>query len=453
MRIFVFLILFLFVRISFAWDGHFMMTYLALQPLAELEKSVPAESLMTFLNKERVGLVTHLAENEKWSRAHVPFYPPLPDNLTFKGSNDTNLVSPFLMAIRVNLNLKFPLFLQYPIGESHPIMSRPIPREQVMLSELAGLPWIYIGNPPLEEIKEGELVSPLKIIATAADEPDYGMDLDLWENNFSWFRLLYKWGKQPFGNDKIVIGTQAPFHMGFYYENSVIKKLGSNLLRAYPVYRHHLYFSLSQFAFKTGHPYWGFRFLGWSLHYAQDLTQPYHSTVAPNVSTAKLLYVEFLAKLGFGRAKQNLIQLINNRHYALENYTYHLLANLLTTHSNEHSFIKAMHDLNHDKTYPSYDDTYLSKVIAKESNAKSDDVDQLVRTVFPSQYVMDSHYIFYVTDPHVNLFEISQSIPPEKLEPLNNEIEALLKNFASHTRIIVNEIIRLNNDTHYPKTP
>lgn len=450
MRTIIFILALCLIPYARAWDGHFVLTYLALKNFPELQNKILSESLGTFLKKEQAGIAKLLDETEQWSQKNILFYPPLPTHLQFKKTNDPKkLQTQFLMAIRVNLNLNFPLFVQYPIGEIHPKPSLPLAKNKVMLDDLAKVAWIYIGNPPLEKIKEGELVSPLQVIATASDEPDYGMDLDLWENNFSWFRLLYKWGKQPFGNDKVIIGTQAPFHMAFYYEPSIVNKLASNFLHTYSVYRHHLYLSLAKYAFQTGHPYWGFRFLGWSLHYAQDLTQPYHSTLAPNVSIAKLLYVNFLDQLGKGEAKQNLTQLITNRHYALENYTYHLLSYLLKNNQQDNPFIMALTDESHDKIYPVYNNDYLEKIIAKESNEMSEAVDQSVRNSFPAKYVMDPKYIFYVTEPDINLFGISGK--DKKIKTLNDEIVLLLKNIGSHTRNIY-KIIPTNQKAQTPKS-
>jgi hypothetical protein len=52
-------------------------------------------------------------------------------------------------------------------------------------------------------------------------------------------------------------------------------------------YRAGLYAYLSEGAFRTGHPYWGYRFLAWSIHYLQDVTQPWHTVFLPNVSFLK----------------------------------------------------------------------------------------------------------------------------------------------------------------------
>jgi hypothetical protein len=49
-------------------------------------------------------------------------------------------------------------------------------------------------------------------------------------------------------------------------------------------YRAAFYARLAQGAFKTGHPYWGYRFLAWSIHYIQDVTQPWHTVLVPGIS-------------------------------------------------------------------------------------------------------------------------------------------------------------------------
>ncbi|MBI3544398.1 MAG: hypothetical protein HY075_14090, partial [Deltaproteobacteria bacterium] len=48
------------------------------------------------------------------------------------------------------------------------------------------------------------------------------------------------------------------------------------------------YAELAVGAFQAGRPYWGYRFLAWSLHYAQDATQPWHTTLVPGLSFLRL---------------------------------------------------------------------------------------------------------------------------------------------------------------------
>jgi hypothetical protein len=77
-------------------------------------------------------------------------------------------------------------------------------------------------------------------------------------------------------------GSKTHAFRHFYVPSSLIPPLLSP--RGMSPYRAALYARLSAAAFRTGHPYWGFRFLAWSLHYAQDTTQPWHTVFVPDAS-------------------------------------------------------------------------------------------------------------------------------------------------------------------------
>ena len=57
--------------------------------------------------------------------------------------------------------------------------------------------------------------------------------------------------------------------MGFYHEAGIVYAAGGFIKRTLPEYRMNQFLSLARFAFKTGHPYWGYRFTGWGLHFVK----------------------------------------------------------------------------------------------------------------------------------------------------------------------------------------
>lgn len=426
------------VQCVHAWDGHFLITYSALDKTSNISKipNVPAETLETFLIKERNGLKKILAKSEAWSRRHLQHYPVLPSRLNFNNPDDTTPIQvQFLKAIRVNPVMKFPLFVQYPSGKIHRIAKQPIDVAHVVIPELSDGSALKFSSLPLENVSSGELLSPLEILTTASDEPDYGMDVNVWENNKTWFGKRYGMGEQPFGNHTIVFSSQTPFHMGFYFESNLIYKMAPFIQRTYPEYRIHQYLTLSQYAFSTGHSYWGYRFLGWALHYAQDLTQPYHSTLSPNHSTLKLLYVSALKLIGIRTPEQHLVQLLTNRHSSLENYVYYYLNNLFEKKDKSNSTLLAIADMDNDNNYPAYSDDYPREVIARESNQFGTKIDEVIQTVFPKKYVVDENYIFYETERSVNIFNVIKE--REDLEALNGNLNELLRHAGSHTRNMV----------------
>ncbi|HHM5924063.1 TPA: phospholipase, partial [Pseudomonas aeruginosa] len=175
-------------------------------------------------------------------------------------------------------------------------------------------------------------------------------------------------GTQPFGDPRFEFSSQAPFHMGFYHEAAVIYSGAPFLARAWPEWRAYQYFGLSRFAFANGHPYWGYRFLGWGMHYIQDITQPYHSTPLPGASLAAMLQMEGKALLGYPEEKQAAIERVANRHTAVEKYQFDWLRQLLRD-GRPQPMLDTYADTRRDGAYPAYSPTYLRDVVAAESNA------------------------------------------------------------------------------------
>lgn len=434
----LFLLIFFTVETARGWDGHFLFTYVVLKNMPEVRRApaVPAETLVSFLASERLGLAKLLRENEVWSQKNIPFYPSLPYDLEFNEDSSKPLQLRFLEAIRVNPTLKFPLFVQYPPGVPHRIHERPLLRSNVMLSDMANSAWTYTPNTPLEGLLPGEKVSPLEVITSSVDEPDYGMDAFLWQDNLSWFGERYQWGPQPFGNKRVPFSSQAPFHMGFYYESPLLYKLNHLLKHVFPEYRIHLYLVLSRFAFQTGHPYWGYRFLGWALHYIQDLTQPYHVTLAPNTSILKLIGVGLLAKIGLHGGQHDLVQLVSNRHFSLENYAYHKLKYLLEKRDENNLVVKSLINQSNNSHYPDYSDTYPRRIIANEAHEKANEIDSAIEKFFPKKYVEDPNYIFYKTEPDIDLFSIMKN-QNKDMQPFDKLLAELFRSFGAHTRKVL----------------
>lgn len=422
---------------TFAWNGHYIMTKAALRSEPTLtQHSVKPESLAAFLSKEQHGIAQILNENEAWAAKTIPDYPLLPNTLRFDKNTHTSLVMRFIHALRINPGMTFPLFLQVSPDQQHEYKTT-LPKSKAMLEMLAAAPWIYLDSEPLKLITPAHRLAPIDIIATASDEPDYGMDLDLWEDNHSAQAALYQWGEQPFGNKDVTFATQAPFHMGFFYESKLFYWLAPFFKHSYIEYRAHTYLALSRYAFKTHHDYWGYRFLGWALHYAQDLTQPYHATLAPNYSTASLIWIETLDKLGIKRYKHNATILITNRHYALEDYLYYYVRQLIQQHGSESPVIKAAADISTDANYPAYTDHYLRQVIAKESHTLAKHIDDIVRQEFPERYVDDPNYVFYMTEPNINMLRIMRTHSPHSKDALETVITNIMRACGAHTRHIV----------------
>ena len=162
----------------------------------------------------------------------------------------------------------------------------------------------YKVKPPPSNIKT---LSAKKILADFSDEPDWGMDQNL---NISLdqpymggikgptsqaFRHLYWKAWSP----------TAPLRT-FHFPP---REMGQARERA------QIFYNLAEKAFKAKHPYWAFRFLAWTLHYIQDLNQPFHSS---QLLTPKFIAWEEI--FNFKKLVHRTTQIISNYHFIYEDY-------------------------------------------------------------------------------------------------------------------------------------
>ena len=357
-----------------AWTNHAYLTTPALGGQPEYREEVSAEPLDSFLLKEKVKIGELLKAEEAWAVSNVRAYPPAPQTLDFLSSKEANLRVRFLKALRVNPDLELPLFVIVLPGSPVP-KNRRLPKSAVSVLSRDFQNNIYV------QLEPGEKISALEVLSSASDEPDYGLDIGLWENNDTKFGKEYGYGKQPFGNPKLDYGTQAPFHMGFFYESKIIYKADPSYQKTFTEQRAHLFHSLAKLAFQTGHPYWGYRFAGWGLHYLQDLTMPYHTTMMPGRSAFTMLAAAVLDIIGIHRPKAWAVGEVSRAHILIEKLLCQEFHDAFQKHDNGYGMIQALRDTSKDTTYPVYTDHFPSQVAAKESRAVAKDLSSVLKTV------------------------------------------------------------------------
>jgi hypothetical protein len=218
------------------------------------------------------------------------------------------------------------------------------------------------------------------VVASASDEPDFGLDIGLFANNGTAFGKDYGFADQPFGNPNLDYSSQAPFHMGFYHLDWLTRTLQPDLLRTYPEWRSSLYRELARFAFATGHDYWAWRFTGWGLHYVGDLTQPYHAQPLPGVSTAAALWSVVTGET------EAAVQLVSNRHGVLESYQYQRVQRAQEQRDWDNLILAAIAQ---PLAPPTFDETTLRDVLTVDSVAAGDALDATLENYMPMRFVSD----------------------------------------------------------------
>lgn len=421
------------------WDNHHLPTYFAFLEMPAVVNAAPVavEPIESFLKAEEQKIETLLSSQEEWAQSNLPRYAARPAELVFRADpkrDDNARRKAFVEALRVAANIKLALFIE-------PAPSTTIdPARRQPYNLVSTLPEAVFGFYRFTRLDIGEMVSPLLVLAAGADEPDFGTDIDCWEDSPSEWGKRYHFGNLPFGNHSLNITTQAPFHMGFYHQSSLIYRAAPFVERTYPLLRIHQFIGLSELAFKTDHPYWGWRFAGNALHYVQELTNPYHASLLPGVSTPRMLGIYLLDMAGFSRMKDDMTVLVSNRHLAFERYEIEMLFRE-TQVGNAKSLIEALQSTQRDKDFPTWSDNYVRDLVSAEAFAFADRVDQAVAMSMPKRYMSDPSYDFGAQGENVDVFEDARNLNSEHLKTLDSSIARLLRHFGVHSRNLMRHIL------------
>lgn len=429
-----------FAGTAFAWSNHAMVTYRALERMPELAASVqvPAEPLEGFLKNEEKAIADLMVTDEAWARQTLDAYPPRPEALAFKADparSDAERRKAFLAALRISPESRLALYVQ-----PDPWGPAPDPARLLAPTAVNALEKPEETSHVFVRIDPGELVPALAVVASASDEPDYGMDLNLWSDSPSEAGRTYGFGALPFGNPTLSFSTQAPFHMGFFHEDALIYLAAPFLKRTYPLLRVHQYTSLARLAFDSGHPYWGWRFTGLAMHYVQDLTQPYHASVAPGTSALKLIGINALAMAGLPKWKNEMIVLLSNRHLALENYESALIRSAAKARQ-PGALGAELHDTSADAHYPVWSGRYVRDVVSKEAYDAGAATDRALVDTLPERYVSDPSFDFGVHSAQIDLIKELSAIDPARRAHLDTTLAELLGHFGTHSRALVRSML------------
>jgi len=371
---------------SWAWSDHASLGWPLFQTMPDVIEAplVEPESLKDFLVQEAVGLQQLLADQEIWARDNLVHYSPRPDGLAFDaGTPAENIVQQFAYAIRINPTLSYSLYRQLMAFEDLQGGMQPIAIAELtfLQSAIKGKSLRYVGLDP------NVLVMPIHVVAAASDEPDFGMDVDLYEDSGTEFGDQYGFGDVPFGNSNLDYGTQAPFHMGFYYLDYVTRTAQPGLLKTYPEYRTHLYKTLATYAFQTGHPYWGWRFLGWGLHYVGDMSQPYHAVPLPGVSTWRSAW-----QLITGHG-DDVVQLVSNRHGAIESFQQQIMHRGIARQDWQGPIMQALAGGSlMAQSGDVFTASTLKENLARESSYAASNMDSVIKNNLPAKIVSDPNF-------------------------------------------------------------
>lgn len=366
-----------------AWTNHTLVSHelVSSMPYFKSAKPVKVESLASFLMANEQAIADLLEKDEVWMSQNLWHYNPRPQALAFNVTgNKGDVIQRFTRAIRINPNTRFALYIQGMPGSLQ--QGETLSPALVSVFKDHG----HLNSVPVQALTQGQLVSPIDVVVSANDEPDHGHDIGLFTDSGTDYGLEYGFGKQPFGNPNLEYGTQAPFHMGFFHEPSILYALGGFLKETYPQMRVHQFKRLAELAFEKGHDYWGYRFMGWGLHYIGDFSNPYHATPVPGNSALSTIWLGILGILGFETPQKEAVQLVSNRHTVLEDFQNAVMSRAYTEQNHQHVTVRSL--VVNDPVM-AYSEDAMIHVFAKTSYEKADHIDEILEQSFPYDYVQN----------------------------------------------------------------
>lgn len=161
----------------------------------------------------------------------------------------------------------------------------------------------------------------------AVDEPDDGMDRDLPGPIESY---------DPQGAAKWMGGTTGKTSSGFRHMYFGGWQLW-HPLRTFQIPAHAIGYAPDRAALMAAkarelihrggiEALWGYRVLGWSMHYLQDLSQPFHAVQIPDLRMVPwYVMLQWPPSAGFAELVRETTRTIANYHWAFEHYTLYRL--------------------------------------------------------------------------------------------------------------------------------
>lgn len=288
---------------ALAWGHHTMMADRALShpDLAWMDTPVEVQPIETLLAEAGPAIAQAIDAHYAWmqQRGDERYRrQSLPDDRATRAD--------FWQATRLNPAASLPLVLRVLPGEE-------APRYGFAVQPRAASPYLVEKGGLLarvEVVQAGQAVPARAVFSTFVDEPDWGFDHELW--GFE----AYGYGEQPYGKP-VGESSKAPFHMQFDHENFLTVAF-SDAEEGMVTQRIDLFIRLSKAAFESGQDYWGVRFAAWAAHYAQDLTQPYHSRAIPGVGFG--WYIGYVLTPDKDAVASRITQIEANRHFVYEDF-------------------------------------------------------------------------------------------------------------------------------------
>jgi hypothetical protein len=301
---------------AISWNTHSLLTRASLSNVEstlihEKTSVTDLEDFLLISEEELVSLARRHTELLKSSFKDLTLQQGVPQKI--------RTVHDFLRAFRLNPNV----VLHYVRALRPEEVSPDFPHSLDRSGPPGG---VYAPTAKRDDLSAGE------IFITFSDEPDWGMDQDLFQIE------SYGMGRPPFGGSS-GLSSQASFHMAFLDSRLMLPRIVPRLRKSFMPYRITQFWNLADLAFEKRCAYWGWRFNSWAMHYLQDITQPYHAHPFPP-SVLRMIRI-LLVNPGRNGLLRGMGNYLKNRHILCESVVHFLLNNSVKK-GLDHPFLQAL---------------------------------------------------------------------------------------------------------------
>ncbi len=221
------------------------------------------------------------------------------------------------------------------------VMERILPRLEKEISSVKGVAWsaplphdpIGVPNTFAElgalllletnsELKSYSASTPREILRLAPEDPDHGFDRDLPDSADPSNDRAFMGGVEGAGSQ----GFRHMYWSGWDWRRPLATfQIPTRALGQAPD-RIDLLAREARERIRNGDFLWGLRILGWTLHYIQDLTQPFHTVQLPSLAMVPWTSaLRWPPRAGFEALVAETTRTITNYHWAYEGYVRHAL--------------------------------------------------------------------------------------------------------------------------------
>ena len=421
MRVIAAIIVFISTNSLYGWGTHYLITRQIMlhdSVKQKVNEKVKAVEIEQFIVDTKDQLPKIFKDYYTWlKQANKKRF----KSQTFNPATPT--LTEFLKAARLNPDTRFPLVNRLAPGEK--ATGKQIPGFKVSK-------WLAWDKKFQSfEIIAGKNVTGASVLATFVDEPDWGLDHELWvyEN--------YGYGKQPYGEPKGE-SSKAPFHMQFLNENFLVRTFAPKFLEGMVEERMELFGRLSKVAYDNGHKYWAYRFASWAMHYIQDMAQPYHSKTIP--SAGFFYYLNYVFSFGIiGDGKKEIeaetTMLMKNRHFLYEDFVSVAMEEFYTKPNKLH--IRLNNYLNKGPAF--YTKSTFSSLLAEVANysaSHGSELDGSIVETFGEKRTEDAGYDIE-KDESYKMSEVIPTLDEDKANSILKETGADFESTAKASRTIL----------------